>query len=98
MEFIMVSQSELGRQFHNGATSGKASNVEIHHLPKHGDAAVIGYDHAVYATRDVATGHTIYYSGWYGYSVSTSSQITKMRLEENADTIVDELKYLRNFQ
>jgi len=93
----MVSQAKLGEQFHNGATSGEASNAEIQYLPNHGDAAVIGYGRAVYATRNVATGHTIYYSGWYGCTASTSSQITKMRLEENADTIVDERKFLSDF-
>lgn len=81
------SQHELGRRFRNGKTSGTASNVKID--DRENGTALIGYGHAMYAFR-TNDGTIIYFRGWYGYSASTSCQISKMSLRANADIIVDE--------
>jgi len=79
----MTSQRELGRAFHRGQTSGTASNVEIEDF---GDfTALLGYGHAVYAVRLKDTGEVIGF-GWYGYSQSTSCQLSKMGITEDFET------------
>jgi hypothetical protein len=83
----MVAQDKLGRMFVRGETSGEASNVRIIHFPYLGKTALVGYGHAVYATRDDDTGHITYFEGWYGYSPSTSCQLTKMGFPSVADSI-----------
>ena len=87
-----MNQNDLGRRFHDGATTGQASNTRIEDYDDLGLTAIIGYGHAVYATRDKKTGHTIYYEGWHGYSASTSCQLSKFKLPFKADETVDERK------
>lgn len=79
-----MSQRELGRAFQNGATEGKASNVQLMDLDD--VTAVVGYGWAIYAYRDKETGTITAHRGWHGYSPSTSSQMTRMRLSHPADT------------
>lgn len=88
---MSYNQSELGRRFRDGATSGTASNTRIEDFPDLGLTSMIGYGHAVYATRDKETGHITTY-GWYGYSPSTSNQYSKMGLRFHADELCDEQK------
>lgn len=95
---MSYGQKEIGERFHRGESSGKASNVEIQEFEALGLTAVVGYGHAVYATRDIETGHTVYFDGWYGYSVTTSCQISKMRLESNADEVVSTKKQVRDLE
>lgn len=85
---MAYSQSELGKRFFDGATSGSASNVKI--VETDDETLLVGYGHAVYAERDKQTGRVTYYKGWYGRSQSTSSQISKMRLSSKADKVRDE--------
>jgi hypothetical protein len=92
-----MNQQELGLAFYRGETSGKASNIKIEDFPDLGLTAVIGYGHAVYATRNKETGYTVYYEGWDGYSSTTGSQLTKLDLSARSnqigvDEIVDEEK------
>jgi hypothetical protein len=77
------SQLEVGRRFRNGKTSGKASNVEIKEYDDF--TALVGYGWAVYAIRNKQTGDVIYFSGWDGYSSSTSCQLNKLKLRERND-------------
>lgn len=91
------NQRQLGERFLRGETTGTASNVHIEDYPSLGLTALIGYGHAVYATRDSDSGRVTYFRGWWGRSVSTKTQLTKMGLSENApyhdvnvDKIVDE--------
>jgi hypothetical protein len=87
-----MNQRKLGDQFYYGDTEGKASNVQIEDFPDLGLTALIGYGHAVYATRDQKTGYTVYYEGWYGYSATTSCQLSKLELSHTTDQIgVDEI-------
>jgi hypothetical protein len=99
------NQRNLGREFLFGETSGRASNVEIKHFPNVGLTALIGYGHAVYATREIGTGTVVYYEGWYGRSASTSCQLTKMGLSKNSpdhdlnvDETIDERKSLKDLR
>ena len=96
---MSFNQRNLGREFLFGETNGKASNVHIEDFPDLGMTALIGYGHAVYATRDKATGTVTYYEGWWSRSTSTRVQLTKMGLSQNSpdhdrnvDTVVDERK------
>jgi hypothetical protein len=89
----VTSQSELATWFSYGNTKGYASNVVIEDFPNLGVTALIGYRHAVYATRDKATGKITYFSGWYGLSQTTSCQLTKMGLSHRVpdhERITDE--------
>lgn len=82
---MRFNQRNLGREFLFGETSGKTSNVKIENFSDLGLTALIGYGHAVYATRDTATGTVTYYEGWWSRSASTRTQLTKMGLSRNAD-------------
>jgi hypothetical protein len=77
---MSFNQSEVGRRFRNGKTSGKASNVEIKNYDDF--TALVGYGWAVYAVRNKQTGDVIYFSGWDGYSQSTTCQLNKLKLRE----------------
>jgi hypothetical protein len=75
----MMSQDNLGRSFENGATSGRASNVEIREaeggyalVDTRGKGAVLAYRYP--------SGHIVAFEGWYGYTVSTSCMMTKLGL------------------
>lgn len=83
---MAYAQAELGHRFRQGAESGKASNVEIQDFGDY--TALVGYEWAVYAVRNKESGKVIYFKGWYGYSQSTSCQISKLRLQ-NAFLRVD---------
>jgi hypothetical protein len=74
----VLSQQALAQNFVRGATTGQASNVSIQKIAD-GVTALVGYGHAVYAKRTQKRGTTAY-GGWYGYSPSTSSALTKMGL------------------
>ena len=73
----MVSQANLARSFENGATSGSASSVEIREIA--GGHAIVDTRcaGAVYAFR-YPSGKIVAFEGWYGYSPSTSTMMTKM--------------------
>lgn len=79
----MVSQRTLARSFENGATSGAASSVRIEEHD--GGYALVDTrgKGAVYAFR-YPSGHIVAFEGWYGYSPSTSSIMTKMGLSHVA--------------
>ena len=83
----MFSQNELGKRFANGATSGKASNVEI--VETDNETLLVGYGWAVYASRNKQTAEITHYEGWYGYSSSTSCQLSRLGCRANADKIID---------
>lgn len=78
---MRYDQTELGEQFRNGETSGYASNVHIADFPVLGETALVGYGHAVYATRDKKTGHVVAYDGWRSKSRSSAAAMTKLGLK-----------------
>lgn len=59
---MAMSQHALARRFADGATSGRASNVQI--VDEDERTLLVGYGHAVYATRDKETGTIWVYGGW----------------------------------
>jgi hypothetical protein len=77
---MTVSQHELGKRFFDGETSGRASNVEL--VDDDDRTLLVGYGWAIYAERDKETGKTTYHHGWYGYSVSTSCQLSALGLAQ----------------
>jgi len=101
------SQKELGQMFRNGATSGTASNVEIHDLGD-GATALVGYGHAVYACR-LSDGTVISYLGWANRdntrpnagSMSTKQQFSKLGLrggvEKRGGEGIDAAPKIRGF-
>lgn len=82
----MYNHTELGHRFFRGESSGRSSNVIL--VETEDEILVVGYGWAVYAARDKETDETTYYSGWYGYTQSTSQQISKMGLSK-CDRTVD---------
>lgn len=91
----MMSQHDLGRAFENGAKRGRASNVRIVELCG-GWTALVGYQWAAYAVR-TNDGTIHYYKGWYGYSPSTSCQLSRMGMESMADRTHDSAARLSEF-
>jgi len=70
-----MNQRELGSRFASGYKSGKAGNLSIINLGR-GRTALVSYGWAVLAIRS-PEGQITEFSGWYGYSVSTSCQISR---------------------
>lgn len=95
----MIAQRDLARQFESGEDADfipDASNVKVVETSKEGyDALLIGFGHAVYAARR-DDGTIVYFEGWYGYSPSTSCQLSKMMTGMPKDT-VDRRPKRRNF-
>jgi hypothetical protein len=75
----MMSQRDLARAFENGATGGRASNVEIR-APADGHALVDTRGRGAVLAYRYPSGEIVAFEGWYGYSVSTSVMLTKMGL------------------
>lgn len=75
----MMSQANLARSFENGATSGRASSVEIREV-EGGHALVDTRGKGAVLAFRYPSGHVVAFEGWYGHSVSTSCMMTKMGL------------------
>jgi len=65
---------DLGTDFFSGATKGKSLHMKIVDTPD--KTLLVGYDWAVYGSRDKNTGKVTFYKGWSGYSVTTSKQLS----------------------
>ena len=77
----MIAQRNFARQFARGddpssITDASSLSAESHDHPDI-DAVIRGYGHAVYAVR-TTSGRLILCEGWRGFSVSTSSQLSKI--------------------
>lgn len=84
----MVSQENLARSFENGATHGKASNVEIREI-EGGHALVDTRGRGAVLAFRYPSGHVVAFEGWYGYSISTSCMMTKMGLSPTCRHVED---------
>lgn len=67
--------------------------VRTNSPPSQGEAAEAGDSHSESATD----GTIHYYEGWYGYSPSTSCQLSRMGLESMADVTHDSAAELKEF-
>ena len=73
----------IGTAFFEGATRGKSLNMSIVDTPK--ETLLVGYGWAVYGAKDKETGKVTYYSGWRGYSSTTSKQLSQTGIMVKAD-------------
>lgn len=85
------TNSSIGQAFFSGRTRGRSNHMEIVDTPT--ETLLVGYGWAVYGARNKATGRTTYYSGWNGYSVTTSKQLRVAGIR-GADRIVPERRQL----
>lgn len=74
----MVRVGELGTLFKQGANRGVASNMNIVE-GKH-FTYLVDFGWAVLAKRSKISGRIVYYSGWDGYSPTTSKHISQAGL------------------
>jgi hypothetical protein len=84
---MTLSISELGKRFWQGKTTGKSARTKI--IDRGDNTYLVDYDWAILGSRNKQTGNVTYYSGWYGYSRSTSSHINQSDLHR-APTRKDE--------
>jgi hypothetical protein len=75
---MVVGTVVLGIRFKQGETKGQASRTSI--VDGKNFTYLVDYGWAVLAKRNKHTGKIIYYSGWYGYSPSTSKHISQLGL------------------
>jgi hypothetical protein len=87
----MISTSELGMLFRQGANRGVASRTTI--VEGKNFTYLVDYGWAVLAKRSKRTGEILYYSGWYGYSPTTSKHISQLGLR-SADFVSKKAKKL----
>lgn len=87
----MMRTTELGRLFRQGANRGTASRTNI--VEGRNATYLVDYGWAILAKRSKKTGKITYYSGWDGYSPSTSKHISQLDLRL-APTISKERKRL----
>lgn len=76
---MTLSISELGRRFWTGETRGQSARTKI--VDRGDYTYLVDYDWAVLGKRSKRTGLVSFYSGWYGYSPSTSRHIRRTNLE-----------------
>jgi len=88
----MVDAGDLGRMFKQGATKGRTNNIKI--INGKNKTYVVDYDWAILGSRDKKTGKITYYSGWDGYSPTTSKHISQLGLRYSADRIMKAKKHL----
>lgn len=69
------STSDVGTAFYSGVPHRGGTRGNIVTVVKGNKVYLIGYGWAVYGTKDLRTGKTTYYSGWYGYSPTTSKHL-----------------------
>lgn len=80
----MIPQHRLARLFGQGDDPDsvpKASNVEVESAEGSDDdfeAYIVGYNWAMYAGRK-PDGEIVVFTGWYGYSQTTSKQIGSIK-------------------
>jgi len=91
---MAYSQSELGRRFKNGATSGSASNLEIKEH-EWGGVMLVAYGHAVYAYRS-PEGYILVFRGWYNKENerhhaggNNKCQFRRLGLSSMADEVIE---------
>jgi len=87
----MTTANDLGRMFKEGATSGRTNNIRI--INGKGKTYVVDYGWAILGSRDKKTGKITYYSGWDGYSPTTSKHISQLGLR-GADRVMKARKHL----
>jgi hypothetical protein len=80
----MISQRELAERFERGDDPDSippASNVEVQSAEGSDDefeAYIVGYNWAMYAGR-TSEGSVVVFTGWHGYSNSTSKQMGQVK-------------------
>jgi len=74
----MVRVSDLGTMFKKGVKRGTASNMNI--VDGKHFTYLVDYGWAVLAKRSKVSGKIVYYSGWDGYSPTTSKHISQAGL------------------
>ena len=74
----MVRVSQLGEMFKRGKRCGSASNMNI--IEGKHFTFLVDFGWAVLAKRSKASGKILYYSGWDGYSPTTSKHISQTGL------------------
>ena len=80
----MVSNSQIGVLFKDGARKGKSNTMEIQDCGS--KTVLVGYGWAVYGERDKKTGMIQYHDGWRGYSRTTSKQLGQTSLKSERPT------------
>ena len=79
----MVTNSEVGRAFFPGRTR-RSKHINAIRI---GDKIfLVGYDWAIYGENDLRIGKITYYSGWYGYSRTTSKHLSETGISTNYHT------------
>lgn len=80
----MISQRELARRFARGDDAESipaASNITVESAEGSDDefeAYIVGYNWAMYAGR-TPEGSVVIFDGWYGYSKTTSKQMSTLK-------------------
>jgi len=69
---------EIGEAFANGDYDHHNSTMNVRSATGKNDSGLLYSYGAVIAAR-FADGHIVFYDGWYGYSVTTSGHITKLK-------------------
>jgi len=88
----MTSTGKLGDMFFAGKTGGKASRTQI--VNGKNFTYIVDYGWAVLGMRNKKTGKVTYFSGWYGYSPTTSKHISQIGLPYKAHRTVNKRRTL----
>jgi len=81
----MTTASQVGQAFYEGRklTGGTRGNIKSLKIGDH--VYLIGYGWAIYGKHDLKTGKITYYSGWRGYSRTTSKHLSQTGIMHKHD-------------
>jgi len=75
--------SDVGDAFFSGSECSNRRNLDS--VKKGNKLLLVGYGWAVYGEKDLSTGKTTFYSGWRGYSSTTSKHLGQSGISSRAN-------------
>lgn len=77
------SVHDIGQAFFAGEKAYNGRNLES--VKSGNKMYLVGYGHAIYGEKNLKTGRVTYYSGWDGYSRTTSKHLSQSGIRGTHD-------------
>ena len=85
----MASVLEVSKAFYDMKPESYADRLESVVCAERGKVYLVGYGWAIYGSIDIESGIITFYSGWLGYSQTSTLFIRRSAIRGRADVIID---------